>query len=88
MRDLARVIQALIFIPNLPFFIVLAVYVLHNINKHTGPTEMNFIDNNNLMNDKIIKHINKIYPKRFRYVLAFIFYLWIMLNILQQTILT
>jgi hypothetical protein len=34
------------------------------------------------MSDKIKKHIIEIYPKKFRYVVAFMFYFWVFVNVL------
>jgi len=79
--ELKKILKPFIIVPNMPFVIILAVYILVNIYKHTSYVEMEFIDDE-LINDKIKKHIEDIYPKQFRYLVALIFYLWVGLNVL------
>lgn len=81
MEILKKVIKPFIILPNIPFIIALAIYVLVNIYKHTGFVEMEFIEDDDLMNDKIKDHINDIYPKHFRYAAALIFYTWVGVNV-------
>ena len=74
-----RAIKIFIMLPNLPFIIVLAIYIVVNIIANTNPVEMEIISNSDdgFMNNEIKEHIKKIYPKKFTRAIAFIFYIWI-----------
>jgi hypothetical protein len=83
MEILKQAIKPFIILPNLPFIIALAIYIVINIYKHTPFIEMEFIsEDDDLMSDKIKKHIIEIYPKKFIYVVAFMFYFWVFVNFL------
>lgn len=70
-----------IILPNLPFAIILAVYIAVKTYKHTGYLEMGFINIDELFNDEIKKYIDAVYPSHSKYVVAFIFYLWLVVNV-------
>lgn len=82
MKILNKAIKPFIILPNLPFIIVLSIYILVNIYIHTGFVEREFINDDDLLNDKIKNHINDIYPKHFRYAVAIFFYVWVGINVL------
>ena len=77
-----KIIKHLILIPNLPFIIIISIYVVVNLHRHTGAVEMEFIeeDEDLLSNSSIRKYIEEIYPKHFRYFIAILFYLLIFLS--------
>jgi len=79
-----KILKPFILIPNIPFAIIMSIYILIKVYKHTGYTEMQIIKEKEgkILNDEIKKHIEKIYPKYFRYTIAFIFYLWVGVNFL------
>tara|TARA_R110002033_G_scaffold135357_1_gene174896 strand:+ start:140 stop:388 length:249 start_codon:yes stop_codon:yes gene_type:complete len=82
MEILKKAIKAFIILPNLPFIIAVAIYILINIYRHTGSIEMEFNEDDDLLTDKIKNHFKDIYPKHFVYFVALIFYVWYGLNVL------
>ena len=74
------IIKHLILIPNLPFIILIVIYVFVNLHKHTSEVEMEFIeaDEDVFVNSGIKEHIEEIYPKHFRYFIAIVFYILIL----------
>ena len=79
--DFKKVLKPFIIIPNLPIAIALTIYVLVNILRHTNIVELEFLEDDDLITDKIKEHINEIYPKLFRYFVAIVFYMWVGVNI-------
>ncbi len=73
-----KLINKIVLIPSIPFALILAVFVYLNIIKHTSVSEMHMRGSNNLLTDDIKKHIDKIYPKGLRYLIAVVFYAYVL----------
>ena len=69
-----------IIIPNLPFITIIALYVLYKITKETGLVEIQMINSEDVLTDKIKKHILKLLPSVLMNCIALIFWLYIILK--------
>lgn len=73
-----KILKLIIIIPNLPFIVILSVYIIISIQLNSGFVETNFLDK-----IEIKKYINQIYPKHFSYFIAIMFYLFIIKILLK-----
>lgn len=70
-------LKTLVTIPNFPIIVVLSIYILYNINKHTEAFEIEMAEDDEIMSNEIKEHIQHIYPKPFKYFIAISFYIWL-----------
>jgi len=64
-------------IPNIPLIIVVTIYVVYNIWKHTGIVEMQMQEDGDFLTKELKDHINKMFPKVLFRSIALCFWLYI-----------
>ncbi len=83
MKYIKYVVNKIIIIPNIPFLLILAIYILINIFRNTSETELEFVSDKELLTDEIKDWVMKIYPKYLTFLIAIIFYISIIIKVIQ-----
>lgn len=80
MRKIAKII---INIPNIPFKLIVALYISFKIAKETGLTELTMMDIDDIKNSNELKGLkDKFYPIHFQLFVAFIFYISVAIHLI------
>lgn len=67
--------------PNFPFALILGIYFMCKIYKHTGIVEMEFIENDDITNNSRLKeYIKKVYPLHFKVFVSVVFWCYIIFH--------
>ena len=74
---LNKFLKPIVFIPNIPFILIVLIYVIIQLYKHTGVVEMEIIDTEDLMKGDVKEYIDNAYPEHFRYFIAILFYSYV-----------
>lgn len=70
-----KLINLIIAIPNFPFVLAFAIYLVIQIYKNTGATEMEFYERGSIEKNQQIKdYIKHVYPKQLGWIVAIVFY--------------
>lgn len=82
MKIFKKIVKVIIGIPNLPFQLMCSVYVIVKIIKETGINEFSMVTKEDLENNVELKnYIKNLYPLSISYMIALLFYTYIVLNI-------
>jgi hypothetical protein len=78
-----KLITWLVVIPNLPFLVVLAIYIGIKLWKTTRSFDefISRIGDDDLLTDDIIKHTDKIFSSSFAFAFAITFYMCLVLEV-------
>jgi hypothetical protein len=64
-------------IPNIPLIIVMIIYVIYNMFKHTGMVEMHMQEGGDFLTNEIKDHLYKMFPKVLFRSIALCFWLYV-----------
>ena len=82
MRIIRKIVNVIIEIPNFPFIMMGVIYIVVKIIKETGITEFSMTAKEDWnSNEELNNFINNYYPTSLSYLVAFLFYTYIGLNI-------
>lgn len=82
MRIIRKIVNVIIEIPNFPFRMMGVIYIVVKIIKETGITEFSMTAKEDWnSNEELNKFIDNYYPTSLSYLVAFLFYTYIGLNI-------
>lgn len=76
-----NIIIQIILLPNIPFVMVLTVYLYWNIRKNTDPKDMPSGKDAKSLTDDLKRHIDKIHPVWLRYAIGISFYTWFIASV-------
>ncbi len=77
-----KIIKSLAIIPNLPFIVVLLIYVGIKISRNTNMIEFEMEENPKITTE-LKDWIDKVYPKHFRLFIAVLFYSYILIELIR-----
>ena len=82
MRIIRKIVDVIIEIPNFPFRMMGVIYIVVKIIKETGITEFSMTAKEDWnSNEELNNFIDNFYPTSLSYLVAFLFYTYIVLNI-------
>jgi hypothetical protein len=82
MRIIRKIVNVIIEIPNFPFIMMGVIYIVVKIIKETGITEFSMTAKEDWnSNEELNNFIDNYYPTSLSYLVAFLFYTYIGLNI-------
>jgi len=82
MRIIRKIVNVIIEIPNFPFIMMGVIYIVVKIIKETGITEFSMTAKKDWnSNEELNNFIDNYYPTSLSYLVAFLFYTYIGLNI-------
>lgn len=76
-----RIFEVLCFLPNVPFYVILFLYVIIKIIQNSGLYEF-LLQGDDILSEDMIEYLDRIYPKHLEYFIAFIFYSSIILHLI------
>ena len=74
-----RLFEVLCFLPNVPFYVILFLYIIIKIIQNSGLYEL-LLQGDGILSEEMIEYLDRIYPKHLEYFIAFIFYSSIILH--------
>ena len=82
-RSMKRILKPIIFLPNLPFIIILSIYIIVRMIIESSFAEFEMTSAEDLLTKDILRWVNVVYPKGLRLLIAFLFYATLLMNILK-----
>ena len=81
MKTLKKILEGVILLPNLPFILIAGIYVTYESIKQIGVIEwLSTADDGST--EEEINLFDDIYPNKLAYIIAIIFYGWLLYKIL------